>query len=219
MKQYGFATAICGTMAALILLVFCVWFDRSPRTFGTIVIGMAVIQFVVRRHTLAEAGFRPPGGFKKCFVENGEQAFAGIFGGILYLGMISLLFGNSFRHIEFGFNLVYKLIFYIGFASFQQYILSSYFVNMLADFFGDAKNKNIPIATGIIFAIFHAPNWFLMLVCLPAGYLSAENFLKYRNLPFLILAHFLIGMAINFVFPDSITNGMRVGPNYFGPIN
>src|SRR3989442_7813052 len=42
----------------------------------------------------------------------------------------------------------------------------------------------------------HLPNWLLMLIALPGGYICARIFLHYRNLYFLGLAHGVVGFLI-----------------------
>ena len=66
-----------------------------------------------------------------------------------------------------------------------------------------------------LFSGVHTPNWFLMLVCLVAGYVAAHVYRRDKNLYFLGLAHGAVGFLLFLVVPDSVSHHLNVGPGWF----
>lgn len=112
-------------------------------------------------------------------------------------------------------GLLQGLCLYLPWGVFQQYLLNGYFVNRLLGFFGNATSRAVPLAAGILFAGAHAPNWFLMIVTLCAGYVCARVFVRYRSVLSLGLAHGILGFLLFLVVPDSISAHLVVGPRYW----
>jgi hypothetical protein len=102
---------------------------------------------------------------------------------------------------------------YCCWGMFQQYLLNGYFVNRCFGFL--RRPATVPLVAGVLFSLVHLPNWFLMLVALPAGYLCARFYLKYRNLYPLGLAHGVLGFLIYLTVPDTISHHLYVGPKWF----
>jgi hypothetical protein len=67
-----------------------------------------------------------------------------------------------------------------------------------------------------LFSGAHLPNFFLMAVTLLAGYICARNYMRYKNLYFLAIAHGTVGFLLFLVVPDSISHHLTVGPGWFG---
>lgn len=98
---------------------------------------------------------------------------------------------------------------------FQQYLLNGYFVNRLRGFRDRPDSRLVPLIAGVLFAGAHAPNWFLMLVTLPAGCFCASLFIRYRSVLALGVAHGVLGYLLYMVAPDSISAHLLVGPRYW----
>jgi hypothetical protein len=107
------------------------------------------------------------------------------------------------------------LVLYCVWGLFQQYVLNGYFVNRFSDVLPNHP-RGVPILAGVFFSLAHLPNWFLMMVTLPGGYVCARLYLQRRNLFFLGLAHGVIGFLIYLAVPDTITHHLYVGPKWFG---
>lgn len=158
-------------------------------------------------------GFRKiglwPESFKSCFLEYGKMLLI-LSGLVLFLGLWFgvVRYADPWRILS---NLCYGVIW--GF--FQQYVLNGFFVNRLAGFFEDENNPVVVWGAGCLFALAHAPNWFLMVVTFFGGWISAKIYLKHRNLYFLGLAHATISLLLYFLIPDSISQHFVVGPGYF----
>jgi hypothetical protein len=104
---------------------------------------------------------------------------------------------------------------YCCWGLFQQCLLNAYFVNRCSAFLPGSRHATVPLVVGTLFSVVHLPNWFLMLVALPGGYLCARFYVKHRNLYPLALAHGVIGFLIYLTVPDTISHHLYVGPKWF----
>jgi len=102
---------------------------------------------------------------------------------------------------------------YLPWGLFQQYLLNGYCLTRLQIVLPD---RGAALAAAALFSAVHAPNWFLMLVTLVAGYAAARLYTRYRNLYFLGLAHGTLGVLLFLVVPDSISHHLVVGPGWYG---
>ncbi len=125
-------------------------------------------------------------------------------GAILLAGVAT----NSIRDVDARFA-TGGLVLYCFWGLFQQYLLNGFVVNRLI---AAGVRRRAPAVAAIIFAIVHLPNPFLVLVALAGGYASAWGYLRYRNLMILGLAHGVVGFALYFAVPDSISHHLYVGP-------
>jgi membrane protease YdiL (CAAX protease family) len=103
---------------------------------------------------------------------------------------------------------------YCVWGLFQQYLLNGFFLNRLVELAGGMASHWLLLPLALVFSLIHAPNWFLMAVTLPAGFLSGLFYLRFRNLFVLALAHALLGCLLYLVIPDSISHSLYVGPHY-----
>jgi len=101
---------------------------------------------------------------------------------------------------------------YLPWGIFQQYLLNGYCLNRLQVALPD---RGAALAAAALFSAVHAPNAFLMLVTLVAGYAAARLYSRCRNLYFLGLAHGTIGLLLFLVVPDSISHHMAIGPGWY----
>ncbi len=183
--------------AVFLLILFYIWWLRFHFRYAWVAI-YALVLYSHMRHgeTPANLGFRATG-FRECIRQ---------FGPWLLLAAAAL----TGVGIRFGFRPVTwqlgagSLLLSCAWGLFQQYLLNGFFLNRLRS----------PLVVALLFAIAHTPNWFLMIVTLLGGWLSAQAYLRYRNLPFLGLAHGVISFLIYLVVPDSITHHLYVGPKY-----
>lgn len=103
------------------------------------------------------------------------------------------------------------LLLYPVWGLFQQYLLNGYFANRLWN--GSAHRT--ALASGGMFAVAHAPNWFLMIGTLLWGYAAVRAYLATRNLPALGLLHGWFGFLTYLCAPDRLTHHLYVGPGWF----
>jgi len=101
---------------------------------------------------------------------------------------------------------------YLPWGLFQQYLLNGYCLTRFATVLPD---RGASLAAAALFSAVHAPNWFLMLVTLVAGYAAARLYRSYRNLYFLGLAHGTVGVLLFLVVPDSISHHLMIGPGWY----
>lgn len=125
-------------------------------------------------------------------------------GVILLAGVAS----NSIRDISARFA-AGGLVLYCAWGLFQQYLLNGFVVKRLI---AARVRRRAPAVAAIIFGVVHMPNPFLVLVALAGGYASAWAYLRYHNLIMLGLAHGVLGFALYFAVPDSISHHLYAGP-------
>jgi len=101
---------------------------------------------------------------------------------------------------------------YVPWGILQQYLLNAYCLTRLQV---ALPARGAALAAAALFSAAHAPNWFLMLVTLLAGYAAARVYTSYRNLYFLGLAHGTVGILLFLVVPDSISHHLIVGPGWY----
>lgn len=99
-------------------------------------------------------------------------------------------------------------------ACFSSIWLNGFFLNRLVEMAGGIASRWLLVPLALVFSLIHAPNWFLMAVTLPAGYLSGLIYLRFRNLFVLALAHATLGCLLYLVVPDWISHSLYIGPNY-----
>jgi membrane protease YdiL (CAAX protease family) len=132
-------------------------------------------------------------------------------------GIALLLAGGLVRHTLRDVSLrtaVVGFLIYCVWGLFQQYLLNGFFLNRMVEMAGGIASHWLLLPLALVFSLIHAPNWFLMAVTLPAGYLSGFVYLRYRNLFVLALSHALLGCLLYLVVPDSISHSLYIGPNY-----
>jgi membrane protease YdiL (CAAX protease family) len=115
---------------------------------------------------------------------------------------------DSFRGVSARFA-TGGLVLYCVWGLFQRFLLNGFVVNRLI---AAGIRRSAPLVAAIIFATVHLPNPFLVLVALAGGHASAWAYLRYRNLIILGLAHGVLGFALYFAVPDSISHHLYVGP-------
>jgi len=74
-------------------------------------------------------------------------------------------------------------------------------------------------ASAVIFAVFHAPNPFLMVVTLGAGVIACVLYRLSPNVILIGVAHGAISYVLYYALPESITHGLRVGPGYYSTLH
>jgi hypothetical protein len=101
---------------------------------------------------------------------------------------------------------------YCVWGTFQQYALNGFFVNRLSAAASPSDQGWVPIIAAMLFAMVHAPNWFLVVVTFTLGVLCARIYLMYRNLFFLGIAHGVIASVLYMTVPTWITMRYYIGP-------
>jgi len=105
----------------------------------------------------------------------------------------------------------------IVWATAQQYGLLCVFYRRLHDLLGSFAGAALGAA--ILFAVFHVPNSFLMIVTLVAGAAACVLYRYQPNLFVIGVAHALISFTLYYSLPFSITEHLRVGPGYYAKKN
>ena len=100
---------------------------------------------------------------------------------------------------------------YCVWGLFQQYLLNAFLLNRMIEMAGGFASHWLLLPLAVVFSVIHAPNWFLMAVALPAGYLSGLVYLRYRNLFVLALSHARLGCLLYLLIPDWISHSLYVG--------
>ena len=185
-------------------IMLYIWWIRAywPR-FWVLLLAFVLISHLLRRETPGRIGFRT-GGFRAGVLRYGLYVVAPA--AILLAGGIRL---GTIRDISLRWAAINFSV-YCLWGIFQQYVLNGYFVNRFV-----RLTRHAPVLAGVVFALAHAPNWFLMPLTGVGGYASARVYLRIRNLYFLGLAHALLGFLIYLVIPDQVSHHLWVGPKWF----
>jgi hypothetical protein len=197
--------ALFEVVSAFAMILLYIWRLRFPYPWSwTIILALILASHAFRMETAARLGFSR---------KNLESCLIAFTPPVLLLALALLGLGficRTIRHItpQSGFS---SLMLYFVWGLFQQYVLNGYFVNRLMD----VSPARAPLLAALLFSAAHAPNWFLMLVTLAGGYISATVYLSYRNLYVLGLAHGALGFLIYLVVPDTISHHLYVGPKWF----
>jgi membrane protease YdiL (CAAX protease family) len=197
-----------GAEAALVfaLILLYIWWLRFRYPYSWILIlGLVAASHVIRGEAFGALGFRLV-----------REGFARLAPAVALISIVLLAIGLIFHTIrEVSWQLaVSSIVLYCFWGLFQQYVLNGYFVNRFAEFL-PRRPQAVAALAALCFSLAHTPNWFLMAIALPGGYLCARIYMKYRNLYFLGLAHGIIGFLIYLVAPDSISHHLYVGPKWF----
>lgn len=94
----------------------------------------------------------------------------------------------------------------------QQYGLVCFFYRRLGEALGHAARAKV--AAAALFALFHAPNPFLVPVTLLTGVLACWIYDRAPNVWALGIVHGTTGLVLTRALPPALTGAMRVGPGY-----
>lgn len=94
----------------------------------------------------------------------------------------------------------------------QQYGLVGFFYRRLKEALGNATRAKVGAAA--LFALFHAPNPFLVPVTFVTGALACWIYDRAPNIWALGMVHGATGLVLTRALPPSLTGAMRVGPGY-----
>ena len=92
----------------------------------------------------------------------------------------------------------------------QQYGLLCFFYRRLSELLRDERWA-MPVA-GLLFALFHVPNPFLMAYTMVAGTLSCWLYRRHPNVFVLGSLHAIVAYVIHYSLPMWLTLGSKVGP-------
>jgi membrane protease YdiL (CAAX protease family) len=195
-------------VAVFALMLFYIWGIRQfciPLTVA--ILGLALASNAVRGEGCRHVGFSWTNFATS--VRSLGPAVAGIAVLLLAGGAVE----HTFRDVTLR-TAVIGFLLYCVWGLFQQYLLNGFLLNRMVEMAGGIASHWLLLPLAVVFSLIHAPNWFLMAVTLPAGYLSGLVYLRYRNLFVLALSHALIGCLLYLVIPDWISHSLYVGPNY-----
>jgi membrane protease YdiL (CAAX protease family) len=94
----------------------------------------------------------------------------------------------------------------------QQYGLLCVIYRRLVEALGNVHGAMAAAAS--LFALFHLPNVFLMLVTLAAGSAACVLYRRVPNIFVIGITHAAISFTLYYALPYDITGGLRVGPGY-----
>jgi membrane protease YdiL (CAAX protease family) len=100
---------------------------------------------------------------------------------------------------------------YFLWALFQQFLLESVIFVRMETAFG---SRAAVVISALLFTLAHLPNMPLTAMTLVGAVIFTELFRRYRSIWPLGLAHFAVGIAIAYTFPDSMMHHMRVGLSF-----
>lgn len=123
--------------------------------------------------------------------------------------LVGLLMGNK---ISVTTNKFGGLFYYYGFAFLQGFLLQVHFLPRLEKIF--SKKQAMHACAGL-FMFCHIPNPVLMAVTWAGAYPLLWAYKKYKNLPSVSLAQWLVGASLSAFLPAWLTGHNRVGIGFF----
>lgn len=193
-------------MSAVLLSYIWLWHGRFPGDFAlclTFYFGIGVVGHWLRRESPREIGLR---------LDNLHQSVVDAarvtLPVIVVVSLIGLIAGSmSYPPMEswperLGRGWVW--------GTMQQYGLTAFFYRRFFEVSGSGTAATASAAS--LFAVFHLPNAFLMLVTLAAGALACWLYRRQPNLLVLGLVHALISFSLLHSLPAALTLRLRVGP-------
>jgi membrane protease YdiL (CAAX protease family) len=203
----GRKLAILEPIAVFGLILAYIWSLRyhHPAAWAPI-LALPLVSHWWRGEGAAALGFRMQN-LAECV-----RRFAPAFGFLALTLLASGLLLDTLRPIAVD-SAVMTWAIYLPWGLFQQYLLNGYCLTRLQFVL---PGRGAALAAATLFSAVHAPNWFLMLVTLVAGYAASRPYSSYRNLYFLGLAHGTLGVLLFLVVPDSISHHLVVGPGWYG---
>ena len=201
-------TALVEASGVFVATMLYIWWLRlwHPWVIVTL-LGFVVGTHFARHESVRRVGFG---------ITEFRRAFPAVFPWIAGLALVIIAAGTllgTARGLT-PLQIAASILVYIAWGLFQQYILNGYFVNRLREYAPDKTKGWVALMAGLLFAVVHTPNWFLMLVTLIGGYVCARVYLRYRSLYLLAIAHGVIGFLLFLYVPDSINGHFLVGPRY-----
>jgi hypothetical protein len=196
-------------MAAVMLSYMWIWQDSFPGDFWVCValyLAIAVSSHLRRGESASEIGLR---------LDNLGAAFRLALIWIGPLIVLAFVVGFILDSIHLTSSPRWHLhwIRRILWGTLQQYGLLCFFYRRL----GELLPGRWPpmLAAAGVFAFFHLPNPFLIVVTLGAGLLSIWIYRRVPNVWVLGLFHGLLASALSRALPAYLTGGMRVGPGFW----
>jgi membrane protease YdiL (CAAX protease family) len=196
-------------MTAVMLSYMWLWQDSFPGDFWACValyLAIGISSHVRRGETAREIGFR---------LDNLGSAFRLALVWIGPLIVLAFVVGMFLDSIHLTTSPRWHLHWIRRFAwgTLQQYGLLCFFYRRLVELL-PGRWPPMLAAAGV-FAVFHLPNPFLVVVTLGAGVLSVWLYRRTPNVWVLGLFHGLLASALSRALPAWFTGGMRVGPGFF----
>ncbi len=105
----------------------------------------------------------------------------------------------------------------VSWAVAQQYGLLCFFYRRFLEIL--ERPEAATVAASVTFAVFHAPNGFLIAVTLCAGAVACTLYRRSPNVLALGLGHAALSFVLYSALPIALTHGLRVGPGYYGWIH
>ncbi len=129
---------------------------------------------------------------------------------VLVIGFGALPAQVGFEAQHFGLVLALK---YLAFAGFQQWLLQTLVWENLRR--AAMARRTAVLLSAWLFALWHTPNFMLMLLCFAGALFWCGHYAKHRRLLPLILSHAFLGFLCVSVIPTSVLRSADIGVVYF----
>ena len=203
------AAAEIAAMTILLLTYIWLWAHAFPGAFllcAAGYFGIGIVGHLSRGESLRNIGIRVDNWLPA--VRNASYFVVVAVTGALTVGMLL-----SSWHFPSWKGAASTLPVTMVWATAQQYGLLCVFYRRLHDLLGNVAGAVAGAA--VLFAVFHLPNSFLMVVTLAAGAVACVLYRREPNVFVIGIAHTLISFSLYYSLPFSITAQLRVGPGYY----
>jgi membrane protease YdiL (CAAX protease family) len=193
-----------------VLVAWFIWFGRnafagSTAAFASLLLLALIWSHRKRGDSLREIGFRLDTAPRTAVL------FAPVAIVAITLTLAAGAWLESLRfpatHVAIG-GIVKLVLFGIA----QEYILLGFYYRGIARVV--RKPASVLVLTALLFAAFHIPNPFLMIVTFLAGAIAVAIYRRSPNLWVNGITHGIISFVLYYSLPDTVTGGLRVGPGY-----
>jgi hypothetical protein len=202
------AAAELSAMATILLTFIWGWQGRFPGSWLVLLFlyfGVAVASHARRHETPAQLGLR---------MHNVQPALRNAASVVVPISAVALATGAALGtwHFPSWERSLAGLPWLLTWAAAQQYGLLCFFYRGFLEILEQPLAATV--ATSVTFAVFHAPNGFLMAVTLGAGVIACTLYRRLPNVFVIAIVHAALSYVIYYSLPSSLTHGFRVGPGY-----
>jgi membrane protease YdiL (CAAX protease family) len=180
-------------------------FAGSSAVFASVLIAVLIWSHRQRGDSLRELGFR---------LDTAPRAVL-LFTPILAVVIAAMLAAGawmaSLRFPQLP-NAIRTLARLVLFGIAQQYVLLAFYYRGIASVM--RRPASAVLLTALVFAAFHIPNPFLMIVTFVAAGIGLAVYRRSPNLWVNGVVHGVVSFTLYYSLPVTVTGGLRVGPGY-----